>query len=66
MLAASSVAVYLGGAQEVMALRELDVVGAVAVVRKRPRAECRRKREAGASAAISHIRLTRIHAGADP
>ena len=35
MLAASSVAVCLGGAQEAMALRELGVVGAVAVTRKR-------------------------------
>ncbi|RLN17018.1 uncharacterized protein C2845_PM02G28950 [Panicum miliaceum] len=35
MLAASSVAVCLGGAQEAMALRELGVVGAVAVARKR-------------------------------
>ncbi|CAL4913976.1 unnamed protein product [Urochloa decumbens] len=35
MLAASSVAVCLGGAQEAMALRELGVVGAVAVARER-------------------------------
>jgi FkbM family methyltransferase len=35
MLAASSVAVCLGGAQEAMALRELGVVGAVAVAKER-------------------------------
>jgi hypothetical protein len=35
MLAVSSVVVYLDGAQEAMALQELDVVGVVAVIRER-------------------------------